>query len=679
MKNLRTMTKFSWLFIIAMIFYGCGEDDQNPSNLAPVANAGADLQADFGDVVQIDGSASSDPGGEPLQYQWELVSSPTNSTATINSATSAITNITPDLTGQYQLTLTVTNPAGLSATDQMTLTVTQSQETVIISSSINAPRVLENIFDNPSIPDYRVTANINVTAALEIEPGVLIEFEDNAGMSVENGGTINAEGTANQNIVFTGVQKVPGFWRGLNIETSSLSNIFNHTVVEFGGSAGFDGAGLLANIMLDQAGRIAMDNSILRGSGGSGIYLRNGDVELESFGNNTLTENNYPASVLISKFHLLASNNEYDGNTNDFINGIDNTLQQDVTWQSLDVPYMLPGSYININSELTIAAGARFIAAANAGLQIDEGGSLIAIGTEEDNISFYGAEDVRAFWRGISIETNNTSNELTYVNISNGGSAGFDGGNVKGNLIVDHSGRLKMNNTTLTKSGAAGLTVRLGTATLSEFANNTITDNAFSINCLINHFAFFDEASNYTGNDVDYVTAFGSGNVTTNQTWRKLNVPYRLNTRAESITGNLTINPGVVVVGQENSGLEVETGGSMSAIGTSDERIVFRGAENIKGYWRGLRFRTNTNSNILEFVNISNGGSSGFDGGNRKANVEVGGSNAKCQFIECNITESGGYGIRIQSGGTYSLSSTNFSGNQLSGNANGGGVQNDNN
>jgi hypothetical protein len=549
---------------------------------------------------------------------------------------------------------------------------------VIIDASIEENTTWENIYDDPSLPDYRVVTNISVLADLIIEPGVVIEFENNLGMQIQGEGSVNATGTDNQQIVFTGVQKVPGFWKGINIQSNSIDNIFNHSIVEYGGSDGFDGADLLANIMVHQSARVEIENSILRNSAGSGLYLRNDQIEVPSFSNNTLTGNAYPASALLTKFHLLASNNSYDGNTNDYINGLDDNLEQDVTWQSLNVPYRLPGRIVGIYSELIIEAGSEFIGSSEAGLQITQGGSIIAIGTEQDNISFYGEEDVRGFWRGISVETNDTSNEMTYVNVSNAGGDGFDGGDVLGNVIVDHSGRLKMNNSTLTKSGGAGLTLRLGTSTISEFTNNTITDNRSSVDCLLNHFAFFDAASDYTGNDNDYVTAFNSGNIDIDQTWNKLNVPYRLNTRIESISGNLAINPGVVVAGQENSGLDVRDGGSINAAGTSSERIIFRGQEDIKGYWRGLRIRTNTNSNILEYVNISNGGSDGFDGGNRKANIEVGGSNARCRFVECNVNDSGGYGIRIQSGGTYTLTSTNFSGNLQTGNAEGGGVQNDN-
>ena len=94
----------------------------------PVADAGDDRTVLLGELVTLDGSASTDPAGyTPLSYSWQLVSFPDESTAILDDATSATPSFTADLTGTYRIQLVVENTEGIqSAVDNVSIVVIDS-------------------------------------------------------------------------------------------------------------------------------------------------------------------------------------------------------------------------------------------------------------------------------------------------------------------------------------------------------------------------------------------------------------------------------------------------------------------------------------------------------------------------------------------------------------------------
>lgn len=91
-------------------------------NRPPIADAGPDQTVFVGDLVQLDGSRSSDPDGDPLSFRWTMLERPEGSTAEIQEPTSPIATLVPDLPGVYLIELKVEDGRGGVATDTVTIT-----------------------------------------------------------------------------------------------------------------------------------------------------------------------------------------------------------------------------------------------------------------------------------------------------------------------------------------------------------------------------------------------------------------------------------------------------------------------------------------------------------------------------------------------------------------------------
>lgn len=84
------------------------------TNSAPTAEAGPFTYGTTGSAVTLDGSASSDPDGDPLAYSWSFKSVPAGSALTNSDITDAGTSapsFTPDVDGDYRVRLVVSDGA----------------------------------------------------------------------------------------------------------------------------------------------------------------------------------------------------------------------------------------------------------------------------------------------------------------------------------------------------------------------------------------------------------------------------------------------------------------------------------------------------------------------------------------------------------------------------------------
>jgi PKD repeat protein len=109
----------------------------------PVANAGPDQNIYLGQMATLNGSASSDPDGNPLTYTWTIDAAPVGSVAALVGATTMTPSLTPDVLGTYHISLVVNDGTIDSAASSMVINVSLNLPPVAVASGTpllgNAP------------------------------------------------------------------------------------------------------------------------------------------------------------------------------------------------------------------------------------------------------------------------------------------------------------------------------------------------------------------------------------------------------------------------------------------------------------------------------------------------------------------------------------------------------------
>lgn len=103
------------------------DDDKTSENRDPIARAGADRCVPYGVSYELDGTASSDPDGDALDFDWDVEDRPDDSSLDDNdlSPDDDVNDpmFTPDRLGTYEFELRVTDPDDAFDTDSVEIDV----------------------------------------------------------------------------------------------------------------------------------------------------------------------------------------------------------------------------------------------------------------------------------------------------------------------------------------------------------------------------------------------------------------------------------------------------------------------------------------------------------------------------------------------------------------------------
>lgn len=660
---------FIVLIAFTFLFAGCEDEmTESPPENTLEANAGIDQQVETDKQFVLDGSKSKDLAEKTFQYLWNIKSKPEGSTAALTDATTVSPKFTADKAGNYVIELKIHNNV-FDDTDDVLITATKvneppSKEPVVINQDIIQERRLTNVFDDPTIPDYLVTADIHVTSHLTIDPSVTIAFEADKAMYIDYQGTLRAEGWVGKEVIFTGKGKKPGHWKGLIVSSPSEQNLLKHVVIEYGGSNPANGIDYAANLALNSEShaKLTVLTSTLKHSKAYGLVLESGTT-FSAPVNDIILNNNYrPALIPASQMKTLLGY-IFDNEVNAIdVLGDNVSGQEEVFWSpAIDnstpartIPYRIIGKVL-VNCGLRILHGTHLMFDAGAEFQVGRYGYLNAIGTGVDPIRFESAEPNKTgYWKGIGIQSANENNELKYVEVNGAGSQPIDGFEQAAAVILDgeHQAKLKINNSKIGRSGGYGLYVEnqavLTSFTFNKFGNNTKAAIALPANEVrkVNNMV----ATEFTGNGHNGIEIYGSVLLLPNNeasVWPALNFGATyLVSGYLGIQSGLKILPGAAFQFASGKGISVTGNGYLNAQGTDERKIVFTGLSETKGFWNGIHFQTNSDNNVLRNTVVDYAGKISMSG--PSASIYVGENVvSKLNITSSKIAHGAGFGIII--------------------------------
>jgi hypothetical protein len=292
---------------------------------------------------------------------------------------------------------------------------------------------------------------------------------------------------------------------------------------------------------------------------------------------------------------------------------------------------------------LTIAAGVVMRFASATELYVGQGGTLAANGTADRPVILTGKDKTPGFWRGVRlVYANSTANVLTHTVVEYGG-GGSGNANVSVDGLSSSKGRLRLNQVTLRHSLTYGFGFDNDTL-IDDFTGVLSTRNSSPGYLPANIVSLLGTTSAFTGNTEDAVYV-NAQVVTTPQTWRRLDVPYRMgDSTSYSVEAPLTIEPGTTLKFASAAQLYVAQSGSLTAVGTAATPIVFTGEQATPGYWRGIQWvYSNSINNELQHAVVEYGGA--VDGAGNLTLDGLSSQQARLKLADVTLRNSANYGF----------------------------------
>jgi hypothetical protein len=354
---------------------------------------------------------------------------------------------------------------------------------VIDITALNTSMTLE---DRVNGVDYIIKNNIEVNAALIIKPGVTVMFEDKAGLIINEEGTINAVGNANNVIFFTSQSGKRGAWNGITILSNKSQNILSYCKIEHGGGNNVSGA---ANVHVgsgNNTARAEISNCEITASKGDGVHISEGSIVMNFASNRIHTNSECPINLHIADAVMLENTNQFANNGKEYVRltaNSNNVVGRTINLKNISESYLISGQ-ITSTAGFTINPGVRIAMDSRAEIIIDGtagNASFTAVGTQAQPILISAMHNSAGVWNSIRFRSSSSdNNRIEHCTISGGGLTAS--GSMQGmvSVISDMgSSHINIRNSNIMNSAATGIYIQ---ANNSEYNSDILTANVFNNN-----------------------------------------------------------------------------------------------------------------------------------------------------------------------------------------------------
>mgnify|MGYP000846743174 FL=1 len=435
------------VIVTLLVLSGCGPS--KPANEAPkITNTSPASPASVEVGKQLSFSAvATDPNNDTLAYKW------TTTKGTFNSTTGTdVIWTAPNTVGSAQVTVTVSD-GKLETKYTWTVNVIAESNTILITENI----ALDTTW---KAGKTYIVNDITLNAHLTIEPGTIIKFKENCGLTVDTAGSITAVGTSALPIIFTSIRDdahggdtnkdgsnskpAVADWSFIDLYNSRFST-FTHCQFYYGGS-GYRDSVLTVNLA-----KATIDNCTFAFNKGTvnGALDLAGALQDTIVTNNKFYQNIIPlvinAQINIDNSNVFKDpNNPAVTNTKNgiFLYNGDYYMRKSLSWQETEVPFVITND-LNIDSGFTLSLSPGVVVKFQEGFSLTVEGSLKAKGTASQPIVFTSYRDDRltdtngdgtvtkpnaSDWQRLSLDNSPlASNEFEYCQFLYGGkSSGID-------------------------------------------------------------------------------------------------------------------------------------------------------------------------------------------------------------------------------------------------------------